>query len=149
MKTDLVFRADKLLSFDDYDANLRRQMYWSGVWAAGGTYEANEVVTDIGWLMIANTETQERPAPQTMGQEFLASDISPEAPPEFTGQSETSAAIRFGQRYTFPDAAFVRGLVFYVAPGTEGMRLGVFLRRDPLGVATIEVLVPEFIISPE
>jgi hypothetical protein len=36
-------------------------MTWRGAWAAG-TYNANDVVRDGSWLMIANKRTTDQPA---------------------------------------------------------------------------------------
>jgi len=60
MKTDLKYRMEQRLTYDDYDANLRRQMYWSGKWAAG-TYEPNEVVEHKGGVWICVNETTTEP----------------------------------------------------------------------------------------
>ncbi len=58
MKTDLKYRSQQSITFADYDANMRRQMYWSSDWAPG-TYEPNEVVDHFGagWVCLVETTT--------------------------------------------------------------------------------------------
>jgi len=147
MKDDLKFRTQQAITFDDYDANMRRQMYWSGQWVQGTSYEAYEVVLDTGYLMSANKTTLERPAPQTQGDEYLAVSLSDDEPPEFIEDSIGSAAIYFGQRYNFTQAQFIRGLVFYIPNGTLGMEMAIYLRTDPLGTPAFQILIPAFIIQ--
>ncbi len=59
MKTDLKYRSQQSITFADYDANMRRQMYWSGQWTAK-QYEPNEVVENVGliWICVNTTTTQ-------------------------------------------------------------------------------------------
>ena len=59
MKTNLKYREEQKLTFKDADDNFRALMYWSGVWQPG-EYEANEVVRDGSWTMIANKTTTDR-----------------------------------------------------------------------------------------
>ena len=40
---------------------------WGGVWSSAKSYTWNTMVHDDGWLMIANKDTTERPAPQPIG----------------------------------------------------------------------------------
>jgi hypothetical protein len=54
-------------------------MVWQGTWTSR-QYARSEVVNDEGWLMVANVDTSERPAPQPLGDAtYLYDGASPES----------------------------------------------------------------------
>ena len=59
--------------------------HWRNVWNVG-TYYTHEMVLDSPWLMIANKETVDRPAPQPVGPGgFILPDAPAWTTPSFTG----------------------------------------------------------------
>lgn len=55
----------QLMSHSDVDQNFKNLMRWAGDWEdpTPDFYEANQVVLDYPWLMIANKQTQQKAAP--------------------------------------------------------------------------------------
>jgi len=60
MKDELKYRTEQRLGYSDYDANLRRQMYWSGQWT-NKQYEPNEVVKNVGQIWLCDNLTITQP----------------------------------------------------------------------------------------
>ena len=121
MRDDETLRSEKgaALTHAEVDANFSRLMYWSGPWAAGD-YEANEVVTDSGWTMIANKLTSERPAPQPIGDPvFGYSGTDP------TSQ-QTASQVIFGSRYTAQQNVFLNAYRVYTIAGNAYRVFSVF-----------------------
>lgn len=87
----LRFRGDgptAFRGFDAYEQNFRNLMRWAGVWAdpSPGFYEANQVVRDGLWTMIANKQTQSPAAPHPTGNPEW--DL-PDAPTWATNQNQS------------------------------------------------------------
>ena len=150
MKTDLKLyrdRATHALSYPQLDNNFDRLMYWSGAYLLGNTYEPNEVVTDEGWLAIANKLTTERPAPQPTGDPTNAIELSPLFPPAFTDQTINSSAVLWGQRYTYDMDGYFNRIYWYISDGNVGNEIELWLVTDPTGTPRLQVLVPNFVIK--
>ena len=77
-------------------------MLWRGPWVSDGTYGENQVVTDGAWLMIANKDTQQRPAPVPVGSPI---DSFPAAL-NFLEQAFTGC-VYSGQKFTLPQGAWL------------------------------------------
>lgn len=125
---------------------LQAPMVWRGAWRAS-EYKTSEVVTDEGWLMISNTKTSDRAAPQPTGGEFVPSSLEPLFPPVFAPQSFASAdIITIVQRYTFANAGMINGFRYYVPPSLEGSAMRVSVVTDPVGNPNSAIMIPEFTI---
>lgn len=112
------------MSYAEVDANFNRLMYWSGVWQATD-YEANEVVLDDGWLMIANKATTDRAAPHATGPEYNLYNG------QLTAQSLLTSQIRFGARFSTADTGvFLNAWRAYLH---EGQHYQIYAIFDPLG----------------
>lgn len=73
--------------------------FWKGVWIAG-EYTKGDLVTDGGWLMIANKTTSDRPAPQPIGDPETNYPTTPtwDTPtPGHVGQVWTGCRVVFSQ----------------------------------------------------
>lgn len=74
-------------------------------WEPGRTYYPQDVVNDGSWVMVANKETQDRPAPQQSGPPTTS---LPDAP-LWSTDSDTSN-VYAGQIYTFTESGWVNRL---------------------------------------
>lgn len=106
-------------------------MVWYGTWT-GGEYPANAVVRDGDWLMIANKETSDRPAPQPIGEPFyLYQGGSPIT-------QQTAKQITYGARYSWQTSGYLMGWrAWFVA----GNHYTVWSVEDPDGAAILRQLL--------
>lgn len=97
---------------------------WLNLWIAG-TYQKNDVVRDGDWTMIANKQTDDRPAPQAIGSPAFV----------YTGtigsDSLSAKQIIVGTRYTFDRGGIITGYRVNVVTGNHYI---VFSVNDPLGI---------------
>lgn len=68
------------------------KLEWHGVWAAGA-YVRNDMVRDQGWLMVANIDTSDAPAPAGLGEEYQLA-------PEPTWGPPVAVPAVFGMRWS-------------------------------------------------
>ena len=112
-----------------------RYMMWKGPWV-DGQYYLNDVVRDAEWLMIANKDTTDRPAPQPIGGEQWAYDgTSPT-------NSLTEKQLVYGQRYATTEPLFLNGYRYW---GVLGNRYSVFVVNDPVGTPVRRSLLSNII----
>ena len=72
-------------------------MRWLGVWdTAGQAYLVNDVVRDGNWLMMANKDTTDRPAPEAVGDAFYVYQGV-----QGSNESVVAKSVISGNRYTF------------------------------------------------
>jgi len=125
--------GDALLSKDEIDASIAdgaaTRMRWMGAWQVNDTYEQFDVVTDGKWLMIANKQTVERPAPLPLGDpktEFL--DPATFVEGSFIGQ------VISGHDYVFSKPGFLEKIEVYLPEitGSETYEVYIVDRRDEL-----------------
>ena len=145
-----VYRANTAFTsgatFDPVNWNkLTTAMRWRNQWVPG-TYQPDDVVYDNGWTMVANTETDDRPAPQSNGIVSWASGLG-DNPAWPNADDETSSNVLVGQRYTYTDGegwvATVRAWIPDVS-GDVSYSMAVVL--DPLGVnPTIRIVFSDFV----
>lgn len=113
-------------NYDDPD-----RMRWLDAWQPL-TYQKNDVVRDGTWTMVANKETDERAAPQPVGDPFnVYAGTSPTA-------NATVKQIIFGNRYTVVNAGWLNQFRLYTI---EGNAYSVFYVEDPLSEALPHQLV--------
>ena len=80
-------------------------MNWRDVWEPGATYLPNDMLYDEGWLMVANTETTDRPAPQPLGAPFWQFDDLPAwVGASFAGQ------VAAANRWTTAESIVIEGI---------------------------------------
>ncbi len=128
---------------DDKNAE---NMKWSGDWVPG-TYDLYDVVLDDNWLMIANTTTTDRPAPQPVGDAEWVRELF--SPPAFSTTSDSQSVLYIGQRYLFTPPAFtVSTLRVYFPSSSAGLNVEFWAIYDPAGAnQRILNLFPGFNIS--
>jgi len=96
---------------------------WMGEWTQQ-EYLPNQQVRDGGYLAVANTITEERPAPQGVGEPFNIYNGT-------IGTTTTTARqVLFGNKYTFLEDVFFEGWRAYLVAGNN---YTVYLVRDPDG----------------
>ena len=113
---------------------ITNKMEWKNVWAEG-TYDKNDVVTDEGWLMIANKQTGDRPAPQTLGGPSTA---LPDVPGFVTQQN--GSVVYSGHLYTFTQGGWIQGLRVWVPTLNETTNYQIVITKDPYGAPQTSVI---------
>ena len=126
------------------DDGIATKMHWKGLWSPG-TYEEFDTVRDDAWTMIANIQTDERPAPQPVGDaEWVRDQFSP---PAFLESSSNESVLYAGQRYTFVPAFLATNLRVWFPASAVGLNVEVWAVFNPLGVYRILNLFPGFQID--
>lgn len=100
---DEIYTADGAAWFWDGVTWVRQNgtagaLVWQGVWEQQA-YEANDVVRDEGWLMVAHTDTTDRAAPQPAGP---PSATLPDLPAWETSAQTSTLRVAFGTRIVLP-----------------------------------------------
>jgi len=104
---------------------------WKGIWTQQ-QYILNDQVLDEGYLAIANTTTEERPAPQRVGEKFNVYNGT-------IGTTTSNARqILFGNKYTFTENVFFEGWRINLIAGNSYV---VYLVRDPDGESIISQIL--------
>lgn len=101
---------------------------WDADYTPGDAVDKNTVVNDSGWLMVANKDTTDRAAPQTIGD---ASVYGTALPDDDTGwTSKTTEPLRFlwvGTQYTLGFHYIISHIVFYIAEVSPDISYDVFI----------------------
>lgn len=126
---------------DDNDA---LKMAWQGDWAPG-TYNTFDVVRDDNWTMIANTSTDERPAPQPSGDAQWLRDLF--SPPAFSETSSNETVLYVGQRYNFTPAFIALGMRVWFPTAAAGLEYKIWAVYNPTGSYRIINLYPGDVID--
>ncbi len=105
-----------------------KRMYWRGKWVEGD-YLLNDVVTDGRFTMIANKGTNDRAAPQPIGQPVFLYDGT------LSDVSDTVKQIIFGTRYIFPYTLLFNKWRIYTK---IGFTYDVFTVIDPGGANIVD-----------
>lgn len=100
---------------------------WKANYVSGDSYAKNDMTLDSGWLMVANTDTVERPAPQPSGDPTYGLPTSP----TWTELSNTSV-IYSGHYYTFTKSGWVQGIRVWIPEVTSDTNYRFILVRNPL-----------------
>ena len=116
-------------------------MLWKGPWASDQTYNEHYVVLDGAWLMIANKSTQQRPAPNPVGDP----KYSMEPPPVFNTLSDEST-IYSGHKYVFTKAGWVTELLVYAPEVTPDTHYRVIVVDNTIPSAPITSVIDEPIL---
>ena len=105
-------------------------MRWLGVWdTAGQAYLVNDVVRDGNWLMMANKDTTDRPAPEAVGDAFYVYQGV-----QGSNESIVAKSVFSGNRYSFNNAGYITGYRIDVVAGNDYEVLTV---KDPLGAGEV------------
>ena len=102
-------------------------MRWRGPWASANTYELNDVTLDWPYLMIANKQTTEKPAPIDVGEPFNVYDGSEPT------QAITAKTLLVGNTYTIPETLKVPSVRVYTITGNF---YSVYLQDNTTGQIT-------------
>lgn len=92
--------------------------FWRGEWQSDVEYTRNSMVRDNDWLMIANTATSDRAAPQPDGDRRWTSEI-PGTLPTPTIETFSADSVVYGNIYRWDTGGFIHGYRFY-APDSSG-----------------------------
>ena len=110
--------------FDETDLVMR----WRGVWDDSKTYQRGEVVRDGEWLMIANTTTTDRAAPQlTNNPEW---DL-PDAPAWVTNQNQS--VVQSGREWEVMSPVVIKGYEIWGLDDSVNTTYHVFTYLHPTG----------------
>lgn len=107
-----------------------RYMEWAHPWLPGD-YFPDQVVTDDGWLMVANKATNDRPAPQPNGPAVPA---YPTDPPAWTPPLETTVSfLGTATRFVFLEGGWLETVRAYIPEVSGSLRyvLSVYDQTDP------------------
>jgi len=115
-------------------------MNFLGDWSSANTpYATSSVVTDDGWLMIANKETNDKAAPESVGAQFNYFDGT------LVPDTLLASQITFGTRYNNPtEALFLNSWRIYA---DIDIHYQVFIVVDPLGANPGVAKLAEFTAS--
>lgn len=116
-------------------------------WTPGQTYYLNDQVRDDNWTMIANTTTEERPAPQAVGDIVWVRDSF--SPPAFSETNQSEPTLYVVQRYEFTPAFTVRRCRIFIPTSGIGLNCEVWAVYSPLTNSRIIQLVPPFEVSED
>lgn len=136
---DATDYADGLMIAHLADYNPHDSMRWLGVWDSLQSYEHYDVVTDEGWLMIANKATTDRPAPQSSGPPTY--DL-PEAP-GWTYNSFLGVAWA-GHEYTITQGGWIKAIEIWAPELTVDTNYRVLLinNTDPANPIVTQIEEP-------
>jgi len=104
-------------AIDEVQSNVLTKMHWYGKWI-NVTYPKNAVVVDDGWLMIANTETDDRAKPIEEGDPFYPYNGTNMI--DVTHPNQVNY-LTVGTRFTTASDGYVKGYRFYIHQ-TDGYR---------------------------
>jgi hypothetical protein len=107
--------------------NLDTRTHWVGAWATG-EYTINQQVFDTGYLAIANKTTQERPAPQPIGEPYNIFDGT------LIPNNVSAKQVIFGTRYSPTKNEYIIG---YRIETVVGNHYTVTSITDPSGPTPI------------
>lgn len=119
-------------------------LIWRGLWVSG-SYEANDLVVDSGWLSAANKTTTTKPAPVPTGD--IRNIIDVPGPPTFANNSVSSGSLIVGVRYAYAEDLYIREARFYVPAAAVGLRASAWLVLDPDTDPTFQVIFSSQVID--
>lgn len=114
--------------YSSLDRLVRGKVGWAGEWAGNRWYQLRDMVTDNGWLMIANNRTTDRAAPIPLG---ISSFILPDAPSWLIENVVNS--VNSGATYIFSEAGWVTQIRVWAPEVTEttNYRIVIVNNADP------------------
>lgn len=118
---------------------------WRQNWVPSGSYLKDDMVYDDGYLMIANKATDDKAAPEAVGDPANVIDL----PGAYTWSEMTASVsgLILGTRYFFAGANFVNSVRYWLADDDIGFNVSIWINVDPLGDAAMRILVPRFTVS--
>jgi hypothetical protein len=137
LKDGDIKTKDETGAIDDYKAHdptpppAIEAVVWRGNYNAANTYLKNDMVLDEPWLMIANKDTSDRPAPQPNGNaEWLTGyDDSP----PFTDVNETTSQLLVGIRITHNTSRYLNALRWWHPVADEDINYNLWMINDAYG----------------
>ena len=108
---------------------------WHGNWVNGRLYPYQAMVNDSNWVMVANEQTYDRPAPQTIGGASWDIPIDP-----FPGAEQThSGVVLSGHEYTFTQGGWFLGIEVHIPAVTTNTTYRILVENlDTGGALTVE-----------
>jgi len=113
------------LNWGGFNFKAEFRMNWRGNWGPQ-TYYTHDVVYDEGWTMVANKQTTDRAAPQTVGDPAYT---LPDFPTWTTYQN--NSVIYSGHLYTFTKPGYFRSLRIWVPELTGDTNYAIVVVRNP------------------
>ena len=113
---------------EDTVAQVIDRMYWRGTWVDGTLYNLQDCVRDGNYLMVANKQTYDRPAPVPVGSPYYWYQGTGMLPQTATGIKQ----LVFGTRYSNVNPYSLEGYRIDVVAGND---YEVIIVQDPLGSA--------------
>ena len=132
----------QVFAWNGADYELAYRMRWAGVWI-GGTYEPGDVVTDGGFLAVANVRTEEKPAPVPAGPEGWLTGFGDA--PAWTDLTFNAATITSGVRVRGQLGYAVTGARVWIAEVDGSTEYEVWIVTDPEGTPGTRLLRPRFV----
>ena len=123
-------------------------MNWRGAYVPGQISEACDVATQSGWAMVANKQTDDRPAPQKVGQAEWVTDRLGGVVWD-TEQNANTSVLYVGARYRVVNDGFAYRVRYWIPDDVIDHKIEIWMVNDPLGIPDPHVIVPEFIVGPE
>jgi hypothetical protein len=128
--TDEFIQVERVL--DTQNKLISGRVRWRGPSWDGTKHLKNDMVRDGDWLMIANKDTLDKPAPQAVGNPaYVYAGASPT-------DAITAKELKTGQQYAFPTALYLTGWRAYTVAGNV---YRAFIVSDPDGVGEITELL--------
>jgi len=103
-------------------------MNWKGKWVPA-LYEVGDTVSDDQWTMVAITQTDDRPAPQPVGDLFWVRESVGE--PAWESGSTTTNVLYLGQRYNFTESYRVSTIRTYHNADAIGLNVEIWAVMSP------------------
>ncbi|MBP99012.1 hypothetical protein CMK18_23930 [Candidatus Poribacteria bacterium] len=134
-----ILSCNEIIEVAACDAATPSAIRWGGIYSASKTYDLNTLVQDGNYQMVSKTSTQERPAPQPIGEPTTKMGTEP----TWANVSGAGLEIITGQRYTWASGGMVSKVKAYV-PLTSGVQYEVWIVEDPTGTPILNQLVSRF-----
>lgn len=101
---------------------------WDNSYTPGDNVPALTIVNDNGWLMVSNTDTTDRAAPQTFGDIAHYGDTLPEDDTGWTSKvNETLRFLWVGTQYHLPFDYVISQVFFYIADVSGTLSYDLFM----------------------
>lgn len=113
---------------EDTIATVQERMFWRGEWKSGTLYNVQDTVTDAGWLMVANKQTYEKPAPHPIGNPYFIFEGT------LAAQADTVKQKLFGARYVGDNPFYFTSYRVYTIAGNDYI---IYSVTDPEGAADV------------
>jgi len=127
-----AFQIDTVDLAADPSLGISTKMQWQGIWV-DGTYNANDVVRDGDWTMIANVTTTDRAAPQPIGEP----DTQPSADTIWLVNASHTGIVQTRHKFTTTEPGWLQSLRIRTAFWDSDVYTRITLVNNTNNTATI------------